>query len=77
MIEGEVYTFLWGNFPKKHRLYLDKEFRDRGLLSVSNIQIEEFQTTKQRLKEIFSFGMFAVKSFRVRGYGKEARDYEN
>lgn len=76
VLQGEVYTFLWGLFPKEHKVYLDTKFREQGLLSVSNVQIEEYQTTSQRINEILSFGMFSIKSYSVRGYGKEARDYE-
>ena len=77
ILEGEVYTFLWGIFPREHKVYLDDKFREKGLLSVSNVQIEEFQTPSQRIKEILSFGMFSIKSYRVQGFGREARDYEN
>lgn len=73
---GVKRFFLWGQIPGDQKVIMDKEFRKQGLFSVANLTIEEFQTTGQFFQTLLSLGVFSVKSFKVTGYGMEAKDFD-
>lgn len=75
VFSGVKRFFLWGHVPGDQKVYLDKRFREKGLLSVANLTIEEFQTTGQFFQTLLSFGVFSIKSYKVTGYGMEAKDF--
>tara|TARA_Y100000768_G_scaffold388595_1_gene385440 strand:- start:4825 stop:5232 length:408 start_codon:yes stop_codon:yes gene_type:complete len=71
ILEVEKKFYLWGALPSKHELILDKIFKDRGFENVSDLRIEEVNTTRKAAWMVASFGMFYPVSYRLVGRIKD------
>lgn len=73
-ISGKKEFYLWGLLPKEHDVFIDKVLSEAGLVSAANIQIEEYQTTGDKLWSWISFGLFIPLTYKVRGFGIKTDD---
>ena len=64
-IAGESQFYLWGMLPGERQVYVDKEFADRGYVSASYLEIEEYQSFKNLFFTVVSFGMYTPINYRL------------
>lgn len=67
--EGKNSFFYWGMVPEEHKVYIDRELAQAGLISAARLNIEEYQKPSDFLISVLSLGMFITKSYRISGYG--------
>lgn len=70
--EGDKSFFFWGIVPAEHKVYVDRELAQQGLVSAANMTVEEYQKWDDFVVGILSFGMFIKKSYRISAYGMQA-----
>ena len=68
---GEKDFYLWGIIPYEHKVYLDDIMKEYDFISVANIEIEEYQDTKNFLLSLMSLGLYVPRNYRVKFYGKK------
>ena len=66
---GEVEFFLWGFYPGVQTVWIDHKFKDLGAVEVSLKRIEEYQTIKDSLYTIFSFGLYKSLHYKLYANG--------
>lgn len=66
--------YFWGLYPKSHVIYLDDVGKTHGMEAISKFEIEEFSTTGDFFKSIFSLGMFIPRRLKISGYGKRGKE---
>ena len=65
VVEGQRDFYLWGAYPREHVVLLDEELSGNRVISASNVMIEEYQSGKDWLMSIITFGMYFPLSYRI------------
>jgi len=74
---GRKNFYLWGHFPKDATVYLDEVIhQSTGYFDPAEISIEDFQSFPQFLASVFSLGLYAPRSYRIRGYAIRPKQYD-
>ena len=68
---GEKDFYLWGIIPYEHNIYIDDVMKEFDYISIANIEIEEYQTSKNFLLSFLSLGLYVPRNFRIKFYGKK------
>ncbi len=64
-VKVEKDFFLLGMFPK-HEIFVDKEFANVGVQSVSSLEITQSNHLKNTLWTIFTFGFYYPKTYIIK-----------
>jgi len=75
-MEGQKNFYLWGSYPKEHKVKIDEHLSDGGLISAAAVRVHEYQTFWNSFLSIISLGMYVPITYRISAYGKK-RGYIN
>lgn len=64
-VEVKKPFYMWGTVPANQVVEIDNLFISKGFKEVSNIEIQETQTTNKVLWMIATFGMYYPQTFLV------------
>ena len=68
-IQGVKEFYLWGKIAPDTTVYLDEEFYDEGVISVSEVQVKQYQSFSQFLTGFLSLGFYIPISYEATGKG--------
>lgn len=73
-IQGVKEFYLWGNVGPDRLIKLDEEFYNQGILSASEVEVQQYQTLGQFLTAFFSVGFYIPISYKLMAMGAKEGD---
>ncbi len=68
-VSGTKEFYLWGRVSPDSQVFLDELFYDEGVISVSELEIKQFQSLSQFFTGFFSLGFYIPVSYQLKGKG--------
>ena len=66
-VEGKKPFFLWGFFPKSHEVFIDHEFRDKGIDQIVGLEIHEYSDGWDAFFSIITVGFYIPRTYKLKG----------
>ncbi len=66
-IKVTKHFYMWGLYPNKHTIDVDKVFLEKGFDSVSDLKINEIKTVDKAVWSVITLGMYYPESYMLVG----------